>query len=246
MKNLKNKAFTLIETLVALVIGMIAIGAMYFAYQYFNNTYQSITDRAAMSEAGRNSLSLIAKDLRNAGYKNINYLKKVWDRKIEVKNNYNSKGADYLRIWYNSDQNTRMQAEYYIEQTGNQINLVKQLIENPEAGSDAKKAYCERYSNQRNCKPMVIVENVTDFQVVLRDNTGAELTSVGLFSADAIANQDKVHTAEIYVTVRSPNELYKTSKTTKILNHNFSLQKNDQYHRETFYLSVYLRNLVKI
>ena len=64
MKNLKNKAFTLIETLVALVIGMIAIGAMYFAYQYFNNTYQSITDRAAMSEAGRNSLSLIAKDLR--------------------------------------------------------------------------------------------------------------------------------------------------------------------------------------
>ena len=243
MSDLKNKAFTLIETLVALVIGMIAVGAMYFAYQYFNNTYQSITDRAAMSEAGRNSLSLIAKDLRNAGYKNINY-PRSWDRKIEVKNNYNSRGADYLSIWFNSDQNTRIQSEYYIEQTGSQTNLVKQLIENPVV--DPKKAYCERYSNQRNCKPMVIVENVTDFQVVLRDNTGAELTSVGLFSANAIANQDKVHTAEIYVTVRSPNELYKTSKTTKILNHNFSLQKNDQYHRETFYLSVYLRNLIKI
>jgi len=244
MKNLKNKAFTLIETLVALVIGMIAIGAMYFAYQYFNNTYQSITDRAAMSEAGRNSLSLIAKDLRNAGYKNINYSRSAWDRKIEVKNNYNSRGADYLSIWFNSDQNTRIQTEYYIEQTGSQTNLVKQLIENPVV--DPKKAYCERYSNQINCKPMVIVENVTDFQVVLRDNTGVELTSVGLSSAEAIANQDKVHTAEIYVTVRSPNELYKTSKTTKILNHNFSLQKNDQYHRETFYLSVYLRNLIKI
>ena len=244
MKDLKNKAFTLIETLVALVIGMIAIGAMYFAYQYFNNTYQSITDRAAMSEAGRNSLSLIAKDLRNAGYKNINYSRSAWDRKIEVKNNYNSRGADYLSIWFNSDQNTRIQTEYYIEQTGSQTNLVKQLIENPVV--DPKKAYCERYSNQRNCKPMIIVENVTDFQVVLRDNTGAELTSVGLFSAEAIANQDKVHTAEIYVTVRSPNELYKTSKTTKILNHNFSVQKNDQYHRETFYLSVYLRNLIKI
>ena len=244
MKNLNNKAFTLIETLVALVIGMIAIGAMYFAYQYFNNTYQSITDRAAMSEAGRNSLSLIAKDLRNAGYKNINYSRSAWDRKIEVKNNYNSRGADYLSIWFNSDQNTRIQAEYYIEQTGNQTNLVKQLIENPVV--DPKKAYCENYRNQKNCKPMIIVENVTDFQVVLRDNTGAELTSVGLSSAEAIANQDKVHTAEIYVTVRSPNELYKTSKTTKIYNHNFSMQKNDQYHRETFYISVYLRNLIKI
>ena len=241
MKDLKNKAFTLIETLVALVIGMIAIGAMYFAYQYFNNTYQSITDRAAMSEAGRNSLSLIAKDLRNAGYKNINYSKKVWDRKIEVKNNYNSKGADYLRIWYNSDPNTRMQAEYYIEQTGNQTNLVRKLIENPVV--DPKEVYCEK-TNQRNCKPMVIVENVTDFQVVLRDNSGAELTTS--WGSYPVTNQDKVHTAEIYVTVRSPNELYKTSKTTKILNHNFSVQKNDQYHRETFYLSVYLRNLIKI
>jgi hypothetical protein len=55
-----------------------------------------------------------------------------------------------------------------------------------------------------------------------------------------------VHTAEIYVTVRSANELYKANKITKILNHNFSLQKNDQYHRETFFLSVYLRNLIKI
>ena len=244
MKDLKNKAFTLIETLVALVIGMIAIGAMYFAYQYFNNTYQSITDRAAMSEAGRNSLSLIAKDLKNAGYKDINYSRSAWDRKIEVKNNYNSRGADYLSIWFNSDQNTRIQSEYYIEQTGSQTNLVKQLIENPVV--DPKKAYCERYDIQRNCKPMIIVENVTDFQVVLRDSTGNELTSVGLSSAEAIANQDMVHTAEIYVTVRSPNELYKTSKTTNILNHNFTLQKNDQYHRETFYLSVYLRNLIKI
>ena len=188
---------------------------------------------------------MIAKDLKNAGYKNINYSRSAWDKKIEVKNNYNGQGADYLRIWYNSDQNTRIQVEYYIVKTGNQTNLVKQLIENPES-SDPKKYYCERYSSQKNCKPLVIVENVTDFQVVLKDINGGELTTVGLSSADAIANQDKVHTAEIYVTVRSANELYKANKITKILNHNFSLQKNDQYHRETFFLSVYLRNLIKI
>ena len=69
-----------------------------------------------------------------------------------------------------------MQAEYYIEQTGSQTNLVKQLIENPVV--DPKKAYCERYSNQRNCKPMVIVENVTDFQVVLRDFFISKITNL--------------------------------------------------------------------
>ena len=244
MKKIENKAFTLIETMVALVIGMIAIGAMYFSYQYFNNAHQSITDRANISELGRNSLSMIAKDLKNAGYKNINYSRSAWDKKIEVKNNYNSQGADYLRIWYNSDQNTRMQAEYYIVKTGDKTNLVKKLIENPQF--ENRQVYCERSDTQKNCKPLVIVENVTDFQVVLKDINGGELTTVGLSSADAIANQDKVHTAEIYVTVRSANELYKANKITKILNHNFSLQKNDQYHRETFFLSVYLRNLIKI
>ena len=244
MKKIENKAFTLIETMVALVIGMIAIGAMYFSYQYFNNAHQSITDRANISELGRNSLSMIAKDLKNAGYKNINYSRSAWDKKIEVKNNYNSQGADYLRIWYNSNQSTRLQAEYYIVKTGNQTNLVKKLIENPQF--ENRQVYCERFDNQKNCKPLVIVENVTDFQVVLKDINGGELTTVGLSSADAIANQDKVHTAEIYITVRSANELYKSNKITKILNHNFSLQKNDQYHRETFFLSVYLRNLIKI
>lgn len=244
MKKIENKAFTLIETMVALVIGMIAIGAMYFSYQYFNNAHQSITDRANISELGRNSLSMIAKDLKNAGYKNINYSRSAWDKKIEVKNNYNSQGADYLRIWYNSDQSTRMQAEYYIVKTGDQTNLVKKLIENPQF--ENRQVYCERSDTQKNCKPLVIVENVTDFQVVLKDINGGELTTVGLSSAAAIANQDKVHTAEIYVTVRSANELYKANKITKILNHNFSLQKNDQYHRETFFLSVYLRNLIKI
>lgn len=244
MKKIKNKAFTLIETMVALVIGMIAIGAMYFSYQYFNNAHQSITDRANISELGRNSLSMIAKDLKNAGYKNINYSRSAWDKKIEVKNNYNGQGADYLRIWYNSDQSTRMQAEYYIVKTGDKTNLVKKLIENPQF--ENRQVYCERSDTQKNCEPLVIVENVTDFQVVLKDINGEELTAVGLSSADAIANQDKVHTAEIYVTVRSANELYKANKITKILNHNFSLQKNDQYHRETFFLSVYLRNLIKI
>jgi prepilin-type N-terminal cleavage/methylation domain-containing protein len=244
MKKIENKAFTLIETMVALVIGMIAIGAMYFSYQYFNNAHQSITDRANISELGRNSLSMIAKDLKNAGYKNINYSRSAWDKKIEVKNNYNGQGADYLRIWYNSDQNTRIQAEYYIVKTGDKTNLVKKLIENPQF--ENRQVYCERSDTQKNCKPLVIVENVTDFQVVLKDINGGELTAVGLSSADAIANQDKVHTAEIYVTVRSANELYKANKITKILNHNFSLQKNDQYHRETFFLSVYLRNLIKI
>ena len=82
MKIKKNSAFTLIETMVALVISVIAVAAIYNAYLFFNKSYQGLLDKAAMSNSGRTSLSVIAKDLRNAGYKDINY-SRAFDRKIE-------------------------------------------------------------------------------------------------------------------------------------------------------------------
>ena len=58
-----------------------------------------------------------------------------------------------------------------------------------------------------------------------------------------------MNTAEIYITVRSPNELLKNNHTFRITNHSGStgrdFTKNDKYLRETFYVSVYLRNVVK-
>ena len=44
-----TKAFTLIETLIAMVIGVISVAAISYSYIYFNNTYQNILDKANMS-----------------------------------------------------------------------------------------------------------------------------------------------------------------------------------------------------
>ena len=54
MKN--NKAYTLIETLIAMVIGVISVAAISYSYIYFNSTYQNIIDKANMSQSGRSSL----------------------------------------------------------------------------------------------------------------------------------------------------------------------------------------------
>ena len=64
------------------------------------------------------------------------------------------------------------------------------------------------------------------------------------------ANVDLVHTAEIYLTVRSPKEVYATAKPTKIINGEAPHGSNinipaDKYHRETFFVSVHTRNLAK-
>ena len=82
MKIKKNSAFTLIETMIALVISIIAVGAIYYSYLFFKSSYQVILDKAAMSDSGRVSLSVISKDLRNAGYEDMNF-NRAFDRKIE-------------------------------------------------------------------------------------------------------------------------------------------------------------------
>ena len=86
MKIKKNSAFTLIETMIALVISIISVGAIYYSYLFFKSSYQVILDKAAMSDSGRISLSVISRDLRNAGYKDMNFTDvtgRAFDRKIE-------------------------------------------------------------------------------------------------------------------------------------------------------------------
>ena len=260
MKIKKNSAFTLIETMIALVISLIAVGAIYYSYLFFKSSYQSILDKAAMSDSGRVSLSVISKDLRNAGYKDINF-SRAFDRKIEHVDRYNGKESDSLVIWYNTSPNERLRIRYFLKKypTGSDMFLAREVVENPTNGP--KLRYCDNYKNQRNCQPQNIVSFVTDFQVVLKDVNGNEITPVcadkanvstaplgrGSCSTAGDNKQEEVHTAEIYLTVRSPNPINKTEKKYRIENANWDQTlPPDRYHRETFYISVYLRNIVKI
>ena len=73
MINKKTTGFTLVETLVAVVLGVISVTAVFYSYQYFNNSYRGVMDKASISNSARDALSLISRDLRNAGYKDVNY-----------------------------------------------------------------------------------------------------------------------------------------------------------------------------
>ena len=60
------------------------------------------------------------------------------------------------------------------------------------------------------------------------------------------ANMQKVHTAEIYLTIQSAKEVYKKNKAIRIINHEGGTYGNtqtfnDKYHRETFFISVHTR-----
>ena len=143
MKPKKISGMTLVEVLVAIIIGTITVAAIFYSYNIFNKSYQSVADKAKMSTSTRNALTMIARDLRNAGYYDINFLDKPScgydpcsrDKSIEKKDNKFARvmgytqpdavgnvkfsqiyggGPDYLAMWYTNTPNTRYEVRYFL------------------------------------------------------------------------------------------------------------------------------------
>jgi type II secretory pathway pseudopilin PulG len=236
MKN-KNSGFTLAEVLVAIVIGIISIAAAFSSYGYFNKSYKSVSQKAAINNSAREALSIITKDLRNAGYIDINYSGSDKDTKlIGLTKNYLDNKFDKLIIWYTTSPTERVQIEY----------SPKKYFNNKYQGTNTNRMYLSRKSVFGSItRDSEFVPNIADFQIVFRNKEGAELTDVGDTSTVARTNMKKVHTVEIYLTIESSKEVHAKQKSFVIKNDLNSLSFSDKYHRETFFVSVHTRNLAK-
>ena len=257
MKN-KNSAFTLVEVLVATVIGVISILALFSSYNYFNKSYKSVSQKSAINSSAREALTVIARDLRNAGYIDINYTKdsRPETHLINLRNKFKSitGNMDSIGMMYTVTPTTRQRVYYTPKkyQNSNDFYLAREVVNNPIQGPVQI-----IYDN------VEFIPYISDFQVVYKDKDGNELvpvcydcgpveqaqgssTKVGSYNLGE-ANMQKVHTAEVYLTVRSSKEIYKNNKSTIIKNHSGSNGNtqtfNDKYHRETFFISVHTRNL---
>ena len=257
MKN-KNSAFTLVEVLVAVVIGVISILAAFSSYNYFNKSYKSVSQKSAINSSAREALTVIARDLRNAGYIDINYTRvsRPEIKLINLRQKYLG-NLDSLAMWYTPSPTDRMRIYYrpMKYKNSNKMYLAREVVMNPEQSS-MKIVYDN----------VEFIPNIVDFQVVFRDKDGKELypvcyycgpvensqgsnTMVGTYNKGQ-ANMQKVHTAEIYLTIQSAKEVYKKNKAIRIINHEGGTYGNtqtfnDKYHRETFFVSVHTRNLSK-
>ena len=252
----RNSGFTLAELLVSIVIGAISIAAAFASYNYFNKSYKSVSQKASINSAARDALTVIARDLRNAGYIDINFTR---DSRPEIKLiNLRQKyldNLDSLAVWHTTSPNDRMRVYYrpMKYRNSNKMYLAREVVMNPVTVGTVI------YDN------VEFVPNIVDFQVVFKDKEGNELypvcddcgpvenaqgsgTMVGSYNLGQ-ANMKKVHKAEIYLTIESAKEVFNTNQETRIRNHEGAygndLTFNDKYYRETFFVSVHTRNLAK-
>ena len=271
----QNSGFTLAEVLVATVIGIISIAAAFASYGYFNKSYKSISQKANINNTARESLSILTKELRNAGYVDPNYLANSPENRTErtVRMDFISVSSkrfggkygqsDYLQLWYSNSAKESHYIVYMLQkyQNSNDYYLAKYATLNRHQPGGGK-------MYMRN---ELFIPYVEDFQVILKDKEGKILVPVCNSGCGSVedsqgkgtvvntkygqltkgqANVDLVHTAEIYLTLRSPKEVYAKAKPTKIINGESPHGSNinipaDKYHRETFFVSVHTRNLAK-
>ena len=72
LKNKYNKGLTLIEILVSFVVGSVMMIAIYSSYSVFAGSYLAIIEKTNVNKSLINSMAAILKDLRAAGYVDIN------------------------------------------------------------------------------------------------------------------------------------------------------------------------------
>ena len=170
--------------------------------------------------------------------------------------------SDMLQLWYTNSATESHYIVYQLEkyQDSNDYYLAKYATLNRHAGN------ANVYMRNE-----LFIPYVEDFQVILKDKEGKILVPVCNSGCGPVedaqgkdtlvntkygqltkgqANVDLVHTAEIYLTLRSPKEVYAKAKSTKIINGEAPHGSNinipaDKYHRETFFVSVHTRNLAK-
>ena len=267
----KNSGFTLAEVLVSIVIGVISIAAAFASYNYFNKSYKSVSQKAAINSSAREALSIITKDLRNTGYMHVDFTKESHPERYLIEFNQKELGnLDQLIVYQGTSPNSWIRTIYspknydkcqftvaWCNKYGNGMYLAKTLIENPTGGG--RKVIYENIE---------FVPNLVDFQVVFKDKEGEQVYPVcgGYCSRTEVSqgaetpsnnkpnkgtlNMIKVHTAEVYLTIQSAKEVFKSNKVIKIINDENGINGNtqnfnDKYHRETFFVSVHTRNLAK-
>ena len=71
-KLIKIQGFTLIEILIAIVIVSLMMAAMFTSYTLVNSTYRQVADRAKISQAGRDTVGAMLREIRMAGFRYVN------------------------------------------------------------------------------------------------------------------------------------------------------------------------------
>ena len=264
----KNKfnnisGLTLVEVLISIAVSSIMMAALFTSYNLINKSYNQVMDRATISQASRDFMGMLVKDLRMAGFKafgdNISADENHMPIQVLKSQRFgNANGCcdemyivfgDYNYQASPNDRFERYAVHYYVEpseiidpQTNAKIStgaLFKTL--HKWNGNDFSPDNCDQcYSRQ------LLTNYVEDFVIVPINANGEVIDPAPNVNNPTEAYDIKV--VDILLTFRSKEEFFKTKKERIITAigknaENRKLKKIDKYFRDSVVMTVHTRNI---
>lgn len=241
-KKITNIAgLTLIEILIAIVITSLMMAAMVTSYNLVNNSYRQVTDRAKISQAGRDIIGTMLREIRMAGFKYMGDMIPITNEHNPIriyKETTGGFGCDVIEIVYGDvDYNkpglgteatythTRYKITYECE-TSSKLDLEQnksvgyQLVKSREKWDGSK----WKDNESGLFKKVPVLDYVQDLVFIPYDEEGKILSSKSSGgshkSGDYSPSNERTYdlrTVDIAFIVRSTKKFYKNKTVRKIL-----------------------------
>lgn len=249
-----NEGLTLIEVLVAMIVGSMMVAIMYFSFTIFSKTYLSVIAKVQVSKDLRNTLTLVTKDVRLAGYTSTVPIQSgisfapfsTINNKIIIRKNtyfngnstpgyYASGLNDVLEVIYDQDRNTRVRVSYAQSNDGFlKRRLSKCLTADCLNDSDYTYALTGFYDYQP-----ITTQGLEAFKIAAFDSSGTALDS-------SLANQaNYLRVSVLYNTVNN-GEIYSVNQSQTFQVEERTVSTNDKYFRDMASVLIYPRNIQKL
>ena len=267
----KIAGLTLIEILIAVVISSLMMAAMFTSYTIVNNTYRQVTDRAKLSQAGRDLIGQLLREIRMAGYRYVNDDMAPDNDHVAIKitkgSGLEGGTCDKLQIVYGSVDYTSTAAEgERYEYTRYQITYECEKSTQVETLPDGSKQTIDGFKILKSKKKWDVATNtfetgtddtlyeeemvldyVQDLIFVPFDANGKQIGNQDPGNVvPGLANIDSLRTVDIALIVRSTKPFYRENKNrevTSIYDSDRKIDhKTDKYLREIITVTANARN----
>ena len=241
-KLINISGLTLIEILIAIVITSLMMGAMVTSYNLVNSSYRQVTDRAKISQAGRDIVGTMLREIRMAGFKYMGDIIPLTTDHNPIKiykNPLGTAGCDVIEIVYgDADYNktagkaatyehARYQITYKCEASSkidrdSNAPVGYKLLKSKKKwnGTDFKTGSDDLYEDE------VVLDYVQDLTFIPYNEKGNVMKSNSTNSKSTYWNKEyypsnenayDLRTIDIAITVRSSKKFYRNKTIRKIL-----------------------------
>ena len=268
-KKLSSTAgLTLVEILIAVVISTLMMAAMFTSYSIVNSTYRQVTDRAKISQAGRDLVGQILREVRMAGFT-------FMDEHIALPDGNNpikiTKGAgisgecDKIEIIYGGIKYEKSKAEgdrysyprYRITYECKDSTIIDDTIPGGTTTIEGFAVYKSKHrwnttsdtwsnpasdSDETTYENEKILDYVQDLVFIPFDEDGRIMEGS---PAPSNSKAKDIRSVDISIVVRSSKAFYrsKTMRTITSIAAGRDISKDDKYFRDTITVTANTRNI---